>query len=374
MAEAMTQAGNPISKAALGQFEKGKAHPKASTLRSISKAFGIRSSELYVSDFSLQFIGFRSLASLSQTNRERIKSVMEWRAGKREALSQQSGYQRKAWSVGSHRVEIEEQADEIALKVRMSWELGVDAISGMVDVIERNGGEVLELEDDPRFSGLSAHSSAGTPFLAIQKRDQDGARQRMDIAHELAHLVLDTESPVDEEKFAHRFAGAFLLPREVVIDELGAKRRDLNLQELKALKVKYGVSVQAWVRRAKDCGVITPSAYKGLSIRIGQAGMRSDEGYPYVKPEPIDRDLRLAARCVTERTLNIEEAAELAGIDPAEIDESAMMNLKPQPSKLRQLTREQRQALARSGAAMTAATYQESPGNLLPDVVDLFED
>lgn len=374
MAEAMSAVGFPITKAALGQFEKGVVYPKASTLRGIAQVFGIRSSELYASDFSLDFIGFRSLASLSQTNRDRIKSVMAWRAEKREQLVQQSGYQRKAWSVGLHRVDVEEQADEIALQVRMSWDLGVDAVSGMVDAIEQNGGEVLEIEDDPRFSGLSAHSSNDTPYLAIQKRDQDGARQRMDLAHELAHLILDSDSKVDEEKFAHRFAGAFLLPREVVIGELGAKRRDLNIPELKALKIKYGVSVQAWVRRARDCDVITPSTYKSLSFRIGRAGMRTDEGFPYVKPEIVDRDLRLAARCVTERVLSIEEAAKLAGIDPNEIDESAMIKHDKNPSKLRLLSREQRRELARTGAIATAAAYQENPKDLLPDVVDLFED
>jgi Zn-dependent peptidase ImmA (M78 family)/DNA-binding XRE family transcriptional regulator len=374
MAEEMALSGYKISKAALGQFEKGVTSPKASTLRAITTVFCIRPSELFATDFSLKFIGFRSLASLSTTHRDRIKSLMSWSAERRDSLCSISGFQRKDWSLGRYKVEVTEQADEIALQVRIEWDLGLDAISGLADVIERNGAEVLELHENPKFSGLSASSSKGTPYLAIQRREQDGARQRMDLAHELAHLVFDTDSSVDEEKFAHRFAGAFLLPREVVISELGAKRRDLNLQELKALKVKYGVSVQAWCRRAKDCGVISDSTYKGLSIRISKAGMRSDEGYPYVKPEAIDRDLRLAARCVTERVLTMSEAAKLAGIDIKDIDDREMVKQELLVTNMRSLTREQRRELARNGAEMTAVSYRENPQDLVPDVVDLFED
>lgn len=373
MANEMTQSGHKISKAALGQFEKAKSYPKASTLRAIAQVFGVRTNELLAGDFSLQFLGFRSLASLSKSNRERIQSVMAWHAEKRETLRDLSGLERKKWSTGRHCIEVLEQADEIALQLRMDWDLGIDAIGGLVDVIERNGGEVLELEEDPKFSGLSAMSNAGTPYLAIQRREKDGARQRMDLAHELAHIVFDTNSPVNEEDFAHRFASAFLLPRTVLESELGAKRKNLNLEELKMLKSKYGASVQAWVRRARDCGIISQGTYKNLSFRISSAGMRKDEGAPYVTPEAVNRNFRLAARCVTERILTAEEAAEIAGISPLDLEVSPMKPRITTQSTIRSLSREDRRKLARSGAELSAKSYQESPNDVVPDLMDLHE-
>lgn len=374
MAEEMTGSGHKISKVALGQFEKGTTHPKASTLRSLSKVLGIRPSELMYSGFQLDFIGFRSLASMTKTHKNRIVAQMEHMAERRERLCTLAGFDRKPWSIEKQRVKVVEQADELALNVRMTWDLGVDAIGSIVDVVQRNGAEVLELAEDRKFSGLSAHSSDGVPFVAIQRREKDGARQRMDLAHELAHLVLDPKSPVDEEKFAHRFAGAFLLPRETVIAELGLHRRDLNFQELKALKIKYGTSMQAWVRRARDCRVIKESTYKSLMFRISRAGLRSDERAPYVTPEAIDRDLRLAARCVTEKSLNVEDAAELAGLPVEELDDSTMINVKPTRSTLRSLSRAERQKLAQKGARMTAESYRENPQDVVPDIMDLKED
>ena len=90
----------------------------------------------------------------------------------------------------------------------------------------------------------------------------------------------------------------------------------------------------------------------------------------------IDRDIRLAARCVTERTLSIEDAAALADIPPAILDDSYMTNdeAHSKAPKLGQLYREKRRALAKKGAALTALAYQESPEDLVSDLAELIED
>lgn len=375
MADVLHDSDYKISKQALGLFEKGKTHPKAATLRAIASVFGVRSRELMQTEFELQFIGFRSLASLSKTHRERIQSIMSWRAEKRETLIATSGSTRNDWSLEKYNVSSLEQADEIALIVREKWDLGFGGIQSLADNIEKNGGEVIEIADDTRFSGLSAYSSDGRPYIAVQHRSEDGARQRMDMAHELAHLVLDTDSPVDEEQFAHRFAGAFLLTRDNVTSELGHHRRDLNLQELKALKLKYGVSIQAWVRRAKDVGVISETTYKNLCFRIGRAGLRSNEGHPFVHPEPLDRDFHLAARSITERGLSIEDAAALASLPPDVFAEPLPVQTTPQTKRnIRSLSREERRTLAKKGAALTAESYRNTPEDFLPDLAEIFED
>ena len=87
---------------------------------------------------------------------------------------------------------------------------------------------------------------------------RDGRRSAAaEPAHELGHLVLEPADGVDEEKAAFRFAGAFLVPRSMAIYELGERRTELDLVELHMLKHKYGVSVQAWVYRARDLRIIS---------------------------------------------------------------------------------------------------------------------
>ena len=72
------------------------------------------------------------------------------------------------------------------------------------------------------------------------------------LAHELGHLVMDCRGvkSKEEEKLAHRFAAAFIVPAAVARRELGPRRRSLNLAELALLKGKHGLSMQGWARRA----------------------------------------------------------------------------------------------------------------------------
>ena len=49
-------------------------------------------------------------------------------------------------------------------------------------------------------------------------------------------MMLDVGPGVDEEKAAHRFAGAFLLPEEVLWAKVGRHRSDIDWKELLVLK------------------------------------------------------------------------------------------------------------------------------------------
>ncbi|PXF55416.1 MAG: hypothetical protein C4B58_15095 [Deltaproteobacteria bacterium] len=60
----------------------------------------------------------------------------------------------------------------------------------------------------------------------------------------------------EQESLANRFAAAFIVPPAVARQELGEHRRSLSFQELGILKRKHGLSMQAWMRRAFDLGII----------------------------------------------------------------------------------------------------------------------
>jgi len=72
------------------------------------------------------------------------------------------------------------------------------------------------------------------------------------LAHELAHLVLRGGNNTQSKKLAYRFGAAFLVPREPLVREVGEKRTSLNVNELLLLKGRFGVSVQALIRRMRE--------------------------------------------------------------------------------------------------------------------------
>ncbi len=369
LAEKMTAGGKPISRQALHQFETGKNSPAPATFRALATALACRPSDLIHSAFSLEFVAFRKTSKLGKGAQESVKAEFSWKAECRQRLLQTNGIALRPWSLQPRRVDTVEGAEEIARWVRDEWRLGRDAISSLTDACEHNGIEILRLKSPVEgFSGLSAfESQTRAPFIALQPRPQDGARQRMDLAHELAHLVLDKDSAADEEDFAKRFAGALLLPAETVQKELGPRRVSLSFPELRALKARYGVSMQGWARRAKDLHIISESAYKALCFQFGRLKMRTDEGEPYVPPEPCDRDQRLAARAVSEGLLDAEEAGYLSGVAPSEF-----ANREPvaKRRKLSALTRNERREAAKQAARLAAKFNEEYPEDRIPDVVD----
>ena len=83
-----------------------------------------------------------------------------------------------------------------------------------------------------------------------------GDRQRYNLVHELAHYILGGRlSPhLDEERACHRFAGAFLFPREAVFQAVGKTRRAIEWPELLLFKEQFQLSMGAICYRLKDLG------------------------------------------------------------------------------------------------------------------------
>jgi Zn-dependent peptidase ImmA (M78 family) len=139
-----------------------------------------------------------------------------------------------------------------------------------------------------------------------------GDRQRFSAAHELGHILIVTNGGLDAERACNRFAGAFLAPRQAVLRELGAERACLDLAELEMLKEKYGMSMQAWIHRAEELGIITAKAARRLRTAFrGEA--RVTEPGPQVPQESPKRLRLLVRRALAEGIISRSRAAELLG-------------------------------------------------------------
>ena len=212
-----------------------------------------------------------------------------------------------------------EDIEGIALALRAHWELGQDPIENLMAVFEDKGVRICLVQGCEGFDGLCAWVRTGIPVIAAQ-RDVPGDRQRFNLAHELAHLLLKTAPEVDEEAAAHRFAGAFLAPEPAVRAELGEHRRELEAHELYLLKHKYGLSMQAWVRRAKDLGIIEETSYQRICQRFSQLGWRKREPWVQVLPEEPKRMKQLVFRALAEDMISRSRAVELLGEEIAEVE------------------------------------------------------
>ena len=131
---------------------------------------------------------------------------------------------------------------------------------GLVGLLERGGVTIVrDPETGPDIDAYSAIIN-GISLIVL-----DGAeisvwdRDNFNLAHELGHLVMHrgvqhTPGTRTVEAQAHRFAGALLAPADAILPELP---RDLDWSRYFDLKRRWGMSMAALVRRAKDLGVIT---------------------------------------------------------------------------------------------------------------------
>ena len=216
------------------------------------------------------------------------------------------------------------EAEYAARGFRTHWKLGLEPIPNLVDLLEGRGIKVLAI-DLKAIDGMTARVRRGNrdavPVIVVN-RAAWGERQRFTLAHELGHMALSVSADVDVEKAAHRFAGALLMPAEVLWAEVGKRRSAIGWSELFDLKRYFGVSVQALAVRCRDLGIFGRALYQRLFRDFARFGWRSP---PYEEPFTVPRETparfeRLCFRALSEGAVSESKAAELLGITVRDLD------------------------------------------------------
>lgn len=358
-------AGRPITKAALSKYEKRKSEPRQALLVLLGRVLRVKPNYFFSEPaLTVKWLAFRKQTKLSKGRQERIKAYVE------EVVERQAWLQETLYS-GQHasfpkpvKVQVPEDAEEVSQTLRKAWRLGDAPIDSLVEMVEDKGGFVVEHpEAGIQFDGLSGRAG-GRPVVVVNTGTTVD-RCRYNVAHELGHILTNCPqlSEKNQEAIAHRFAAALLVPARVARRELGDKRRHLSFAELGVLKQKYGLSMQAWIRRAKDLEIISDSVYKSLCIDFSSRGWRQKEPFDYHGHEKPKRLVQMAVRAVAEGIISPDEANRICagcGTDALavvrEMEDSALS-----PTKLSRLPREQRlQALAEA-AAQAEKEYRTNP-------------
>jgi Zn-dependent peptidase ImmA (M78 family)/DNA-binding XRE family transcriptional regulator len=201
----------------------------------------------------------------------------------------------------------DDDIEEIALALRVHWGLGPGPIPDIVKLLESKGITIITINQE--CAELDAYSTwrGNKPciFLALNK---SASRARFDVGHELAHLVLHEDIKTGDlktEKEAHRFAGAFLAPRESFLAECP---RRWNLEAFKKFKLRWKMSISSILYRAKELDILSQSSYQRAMAHLSYIGYRKDEGkeWPHELPSLIGQALNLLKDTVTLEQLASE--------------------------------------------------------------------
>lgn len=218
-----------------------------------------------------------------------------------------------------------DDVEDAARSLREAWKIGLDPIENLTERLEDKALRVGSIEAPEAFDACAfdAAVNGGIPVIVFNK-DRPGDRQRFSIAHELGHLVLDVDSSMDEEKACHRFSGAFLVPKELLIHDVGPNRKQMSLRELELLKEKYGFSMQALVYRMNDLGILSRHHAGRIFDRFEDNGFKKVEPGAPVPQEHPRRFERMVEHAAAEQLISRRRAAELLGRDVHEFPDRVL--------------------------------------------------
>src|SRR6266852_2502883 len=185
-------------------------------------------------------------------------------------------------------------------------------IPHLMHALEKAGVLILGLsrsfEHRDAFS-LWAGNDRTRPVIVLSG-GKVGDRLRMNIAHELGHLVMHKPimNPVHEvERQAFQFSAEFLMPAKQMRQEIVPP---VNLDTFASLKPRWGVSIQALVVRAKELGIINQRKYAYLFQQLSARGWRTREPRMFDVSIEKPRAVRQIAEIVYGNPIRYKRLAE----------------------------------------------------------------
>lgn len=370
VSEELKTLGFSVTKSALSKYEREQSHPPARLLLDLARVLGVDPAFFMTPEpeVGILFDRFRKKSRLTKTKQEQLKAAVSERIRSFLALVDVMEFPLESIEAPMKRrlVRTPEQAEDLSVRLRGEWELGLAPIESVSQVLEDHGVIVLpHRESGDRFDGLSGYLDGGDGIpIVIFDPSWPHDRRRLSMAHELGHLAMEHPAETDDrecERLAFRFAASFLVPAQVVRRELGNKRRALDLNELAVLKRKYGLSIFAWIRRARDLDIITQIQYTTWCRYFSSRGWRKEEPVPYRNPfeEPV-RMKQLALRAVAEGRITQARAARLCpDLAP---DTSAPELGSPSLRRFRAMSPKDQDAYLEQVAERAARDYEPASG------------
>lgn len=205
-----------------------------------------------------------------------------------------------------------DDVEKAAAEVRRRWDLGSGPVVNLLGLLENKGILVYEMRGIDNFDGLSGRYEE-IPFVAVN-RDFSDDRMRFTAAHELAHILCGMPEMESAEVLCHAFAGAFLLPGAAVKKAFAPARRKVTLGELEEIKETFGISLQAIMYRARGLGLVSDRQLRSFRETFKAKGWFVTEPVKYAGKERATRFRKLLHYAVAENILDMEKAAEIAGL------------------------------------------------------------
>ena len=320
-----------ISKQMVSKYESGEAIPTSSKFIKLSKLFGLKI-DYFFSSFQIELgeINFRKKSTFSMKKqsslKEQIKINLENYLWIEDSLSIDYTFKN---IIQNSKINSIEDVENAVLKLRNEWNIGIDPIHNIIQLLEDKEIKVIELFDvDGKFDGMATYVNDKFPVIVVNGNFLV-ERKRFTLLHELGHLLLNLpECDVkQEENFCNKFAAEFLFPKQIVVKEFGGKRDHITITELISTQKKYGISIPAIIYRLVDSEILSKQRHTNFykKIRFNPSLEREVNMTRFETPEKSNRFEQLVYRALAQEKISFSKASSLLNKNIETIKESSLI-------------------------------------------------
>ena len=322
MEDLIRKAEGVVTKQSISKYEKGIMKPSSDVIIRLALALGVKPEYFYRhSKIELSGMQFRKRSNLTvkiiESLKQRTIDFLERYIELENILGVHEKFINPLTDIS---IESLKDVETASLRLRKKWKLGLAHITNLLELLEENGIKIYEVQNFKDFDGLTA--SVGDIHAIVINKDFPTDRIRFTAAHELAHILCEFPEDCKKEELCHAFAGAFLLPKEILERELMKKREQITLWELEEIKQSYGISIQAIVKRAHMLGIVSDFYYRNFREVLNQKGWKKKEPIEYKGKEDAIRFRQLLHYAVSEEIITLSRGAELANMSLSDFEEN----------------------------------------------------
>ena len=307
-----------LSKNAISRYENDVMKPDSSNLIKLAKALNVKVDFFFrKSAVELSTVEFRKKAKLGAKTIDSIKYRVIDRLERYLELENILAVNNDFINpIADIHIGNFQDIESAALKLRQEWNLGLNPIASVIEMLEDNFIKVVEVDEPLEFDGLSTFVDNKIPVIVVNQ-NFPVERKRFTLLHELGHLLLSLNpgfTDKEVESACNRFAGAVLIPRNKMASELGTSRTTIYLQELAEIQKEWGISIQAIMYRAKDLNFISQARMTHFFVSIKQrADLKKQVDEPrYSSAETSYRFNQLLYKGIAQELISFSKASVLS--------------------------------------------------------------
>lgn len=310
-----------VSKQMICKYEKGESIPSSPNLLKLGKSLKVKIDYFFKpSKIELGVLNFRKKSSFSKKKQESLEQLIKLNLENYLEVENllQIDYSFKN-SIGNEKINSIQDIEKIVLSLRNEWEIGLDPIHNIIQLLEDNEIKVIELFDvEDSFDGLATFVNNKFPVIVVNGNFLV-ERKRFTLLHELGHLLLNLPDCdlKEEENYCNKFASEFLFPKKMVVKEFGIKRDLISLNEFIEVQKKYGMSISAIIYRLVDAGVFTKNKIADFYKKINlNPSLKIEVNLSrFQTPEKSNRFEQLVYRALSQEIISISKASSLLNQD-----------------------------------------------------------